>query len=87
MQVPAAAAFALDGALMGASDFRYLQWGMLACLVAFAPWALVVLRFHGLGIAGIWGGLVGWMTLRAVLNVHRSRTGGPRNALAVEGRW
>jgi putative MATE family efflux protein len=74
MQVPAAAAFALDGALMGASDYRYLQWASLGALALFAPWVGAVVWWPRLGIVGLWGGLVVWMTVRAFANVVRARS-------------
>jgi len=72
-QVPAAIAFVLDGVLIGSSDFRFLKWNMLAGLVVFLPFAFAVLRWHRLGIAGIWVGILSWMTLRATVNAARFR--------------
>jgi len=72
-QVPAAVAFVLDGVLIGSSDFRFLKWSMLAGLVVFLPFALAVLRWHSLGIAGIWTGIVAWMLFRATVNAVRAR--------------
>ncbi len=72
-QVPAAIAFVLDGVLIGSSDFRFLKWNMLAGLVVFLPFALAVLRWHRLGIAGIWTGIVVWMLFRAAVNGARFR--------------
>jgi len=71
MQVPGAVAFALDGVLMGAADFRFQQWATASALVALAPWMLLVITHQGLGIVGLWAGLAGWMTLRAGLNLSR----------------
>ena len=70
-QVPAGVAFVLDGVLIGSSDFRFLQWTMLASLVVFLPFALAVLRWHQLGIAGIWAGILTWMVFRAAANGAR----------------
>lgn len=72
-QVPAAVAFVLDGVLIGASDFAFLQWSMVAGLIAFAPWAAAVLEWRGLGVAGVWGGLLAWVVGRAVANAARFR--------------
>ena len=72
-QVPAAVAFVLDGVLIGSSDFRFLQWAMVVALVLFLPFAAAVLRWHHLGVAGIWGGLLAWMLGRALLNAGRFR--------------
>ncbi|HZQ28128.1 MAG TPA: MATE family efflux transporter [Acidimicrobiales bacterium] len=66
MQVSGAVAFVLDGVLMGASDFRALQWITVAAGIAFLPFAAAVLHWHRLGIAGIWVGLFVWMTVRAL---------------------
>jgi putative MATE family efflux protein len=84
LQLPAAIAFVLDGVLMGASDFRYLQWVTLAAGLAFLPFAAAVLVWHRLGIATIWLGLVVWMTVRAV--VIRARFGSEDwTALVADG--
>jgi putative MATE family efflux protein len=72
-QVPAAIAFVLDGVLIGSSDFRFLKWNMLAGLAVFLPFALAVLRWHGLGIVGIWVGILAWMLFRAAVNGARFR--------------
>jgi Na+-driven multidrug efflux pump len=71
MQVPAGVAFALDGVLMGASDFRFLQWTTISGLVVFVPVAVAVLTWHRLGIVGIWLGLLAWMTTRTVVTGRR----------------
>jgi putative MATE family efflux protein len=76
MQLPGAPTFVLDGVLMGGSDFAYVKWVTVLSLVAFLPFAGAVLVWHGLGIAGLWAGLLVWMTTRAVLNWMRFR--GPR---------
>lgn len=73
MQLPAAVAFVLDGALMGASDFGYLRWVTIGGLLAFVPFAVAVLADHSLGIAGVWAGLVTWMAVRAALSWIRFR--------------
>ena len=71
LQVPAAVAFVLDGVLMGASDFRFLQWCTVGAAAAFLPFAAAVLADHRLGIAGIWSGLLAWMLARTVANSVR----------------
>lgn len=73
MQLPGAATFVLDGVLMGGSDFGYVKWVTLASLGFFLPFAGAVLLWHGLGIAGIWAGLLVWMLARAALNWLRFR--------------
>lgn len=72
MMVPAAVAFAYDGILIGAGDYRFLGVAALGYLVAVAPLALVVLRVDGLGMAGIWASLGAWMVLRAGVNHRRA---------------
>jgi Na+-driven multidrug efflux pump len=75
MQIPASAAFVLDGSLMGASDFRFLQWATVGAGLVFAPFAVVVLVWHSFGILGIWLGLLTWITARAAANLVRFRRG------------
>lgn len=75
--LPGALAFAFDGVLIGAADYRFLGVAAAAYLTVMAPIAVVVLNAPALGIAGIWGGLVVWMSLRAGVNtwrVHRLLT-------------
>jgi putative MATE family efflux protein len=71
--VPGAIAFATDGALIGAGDYRFLGRAAFAYLMAVAPIAAVVLVVDGLGVTGIWIGLLVWMTLRAGVNLWRVR--------------
>jgi Na+-driven multidrug efflux pump len=73
MQVPGAIAFVTDGILMGASDFRFLQWAILGAGLLFVPFAIAVLHWHRLGIVGVWSGLLVWMTARAIFNWRRVR--------------
>jgi putative MATE family efflux protein len=79
--VPAALAFAYDGVLIGAGDYRFLGGAAVAYLLAVAPVGAVVL-VSGSGLAGIWAGLALWMVLRAVTNHGRAgRVLGPAPAL------
>ncbi|HSP30080.1 MAG TPA: MATE family efflux transporter, partial [Ilumatobacteraceae bacterium] len=71
--LPGAVAFADDGVLIGAGDYRFLGVAAFGYLVAVAPIAVAVLATPSLGIAGIWIGLVVWMVLRAVVNTLRVR--------------
>lgn len=71
--VPGAIAFAHDGILIGAGDYRFLGRAALGYLVAVAPLAAVILAFPELGIAGVWGALLAWMILRAAVNDRRTR--------------
>jgi putative MATE family efflux protein len=72
MLVPAALAFAYDGVLIGAADYRFLGRAALAYLAAMVPVGAVVLAAQW-GIAGIWGGLTLWMMLRAAVNHARQQ--------------
>jgi putative MATE family efflux protein len=64
MQPANGAVFALDGILIGAGDTRFLMWGMLlASIGVFVPMALGSLAL-GLGIVGVWSGLVGLILVR-----------------------
>lgn len=69
--LPAAAAYALDGVLIGAADYRYLGRAALAMLVVLIP-AGIVVAVADLGIVGIWSILALWMLLRAAVNTRRS---------------
>ena len=69
--LPGAIAFALDGVLIGAADYRFLGRAALAYLLAVLPIAAVVIAVPSAGLAGIWIGLIAWMILRAVFNSRR----------------
>jgi putative MATE family efflux protein len=73
MQPINAAAFALDGILLGAGDTRFLMWAMLPCtIVVFLPLAFVSLA-AGWGIIGIWLAIYAFITARALLTGLRLR--------------
>lgn len=72
--VPGAIAFATDGSLIGAGDYRFLGRAALIYLVAVIPLAVLTLAVPELGIVGVWTALLVWMTLRAIVNRRRSRT-------------
>lgn len=57
--------FALDGILIGAGDFAYLGWSMLAVSVVFAGLGAAV-WVAGVGLWWLWAALAGYMVLRAV---------------------
>ena len=57
------AVFALDGILIGASDTRFLMWGMVAAAAVYVPAALLALA-EGWGILGVWCGLAGLIAVR-----------------------
>lgn len=69
--VPGSLAFATDGSLIGAGDYRFLGRAALGYLVVVIPIAALVLAVPSLGIVGIWAGLLVWMTLRAAVNLRR----------------
>jgi len=71
--VPGAVAFAYDGILIGAGDYRFLGRAAVGYLVAVVPFGLVTIVRPSLGIAGIWSGLVVWMVLRAVVGDRRAK--------------
>ncbi len=73
MVVPGAIAFAHDGILIGAGDYRFLGRAAFGYLLAVTPIAAFTLLTPQLGIAGIWGGLLVWMVIRAVVNDRRTR--------------
>lgn len=85
LQVPAAVAFTLDGVLEGASDFGFLQWALIGALGAFAPFAVAVLVRPSLGLAGLWAGLIAWMTARAIILAVRFRGHGWVHATRQSG--
>ena len=71
MQPAAAAAFALDGVLIGAGDTRFLAFAMtLAALAFYIPLALLALALHW-GIVGVWAGLLALIGVRLATNVAR----------------
>lgn len=72
MLVPAAIAFAYDGVLIGAGDYRFLGFAAFGYLVAVTPLAIVTLCTDA-GIAGIWATMAVWMVLRAYVNDRRAR--------------
>ena len=71
MQIPGAIAFATDGALIGADDHRWLGRQAVINLLGYAPLAIATLLHPTLGLAGLWGAQLMWMTLRAVVNTRR----------------
>jgi len=64
MQPFAAAAFALDGVLIGAGDTRFLALAMVVAAIAvYVPIALAALSLHW-GIVGVWAGLDALIAVR-----------------------
>jgi putative MATE family efflux protein len=69
--LPGALAFAYDGVLIGAADYKFLGRAAFGYLLAIVPIAAAVLIVPSLGIAGLWAGLIAWMVLRAMVNRWR----------------
>ena len=63
----AALAFVLDGLILGISDYTAMRRAMILAIGAFAPVAVLVARFHWLGLPGIWAGLGLWLAARSAL--------------------
>ena len=71
MQIPGSVAFALDGALIGGRDQRFLGRVAVINLVAYVPFLVATLLHPQLGIGGLWGGQLAWMIMRAIVNYRR----------------
>jgi putative MATE family efflux protein len=69
----AAVAFVYDGIILGLGDYSAMRRTMLWAIVAFAPLAALVLRFHWLGLPGVWTALGCWLAARMVMLGRRSR--------------
>jgi len=79
-QPVAGVVFVLDGVLIGAGDGRYLAWGGVVVLAAFAPMAWLAVRAApgGTGDTLVWLWVafgLGFIGTRAVVLVHRARGG------------
>jgi Na+-driven multidrug efflux pump len=73
MQIPAAFTFVLDGALMGANDFRNLRWQTTLAFVVALPFFAAVRVWPRLGLPVVWLGMLAWITVRATRNRARVR--------------
>ncbi len=62
-----ALAFVYDGIILGLGDYGAMRRAMIISIAAFAPLAVLVLRFHWLGLPGVWAALGCWMAARTVL--------------------
>jgi MATE family, multidrug efflux pump len=69
----AALAFVLDGLILGIEDYAAMRRAMLLAILAFAPMAALTLRFHWLGLPGIWAALGLWLAARSALLGYRWR--------------
>ena len=70
----AALAYVYDGVILGLGDYTAMRRVMLLVIFAFAPLAWLTLRFHGLGLPGIWAALGCWLAARSVLLGRRWAT-------------
>ncbi len=73
LQIPSASLWVLDGVLMGASEYKFMQYSTLGGLACFLPMAWAVLHWHGLGVIGLWCALAIWVGGRLTTNVLRYR--------------
>ena len=67
-----AAAFTLDGILIGASDTRYLAFAMVGCSLLYMALAVTALGFEW-GTAGLAAGATAWLATRTVTTLARFR--------------
>jgi len=75
MQPAAGVVFALDGVLLGAGDNAFMRTvTLVAALLGFIPLCLLTLPL-GLGLAGVWAGLAGFIGVRLVGMAWRARSG------------
>jgi Na+-driven multidrug efflux pump len=72
----AALAFVYDGVILGLGDYSAMRRAMLLAILAFAPLAGLVLRFHWLGLPGVWTALGCWLAARTVLLWRRWASSG-----------
>lgn len=63
----AALAFVYDGIILGLGDYVAMRRTMIIVIIAFAPLAALVLRFHWLGLPGVWAAVGCWLAGRAAL--------------------
>ena len=63
----AALAFVLDGLILGLGDYAAMRRAMILAIFAFAPVAVLVLRFHWLGLTAVWAALGLWLAARSAL--------------------
>ncbi|MBE7188569.1 MATE family efflux transporter, partial [Jatrophihabitans endophyticus] len=65
--------FALDGVLIGAGDVGFLRTiTLIGAVLVFAPLDLAALHWHW-GLGGVWAGLAGFVAVRFVGMVVRTR--------------
>jgi putative MATE family efflux protein len=66
-QPVAALAFVLDGLILGIADYSAMRRAMILAIFAFVPLAALTVRFHWLGLPGVWAALGLWLAARSVL--------------------
>jgi putative MATE family efflux protein len=66
----AALAYVYDGVILGLGDYAAMRRAMIGAIFAFVPLAALVLRFHWLGLPGVWAALGCWLAARSLL-LHR----------------
>jgi putative MATE family efflux protein len=69
----AALAYVYDGIILGLGDYTAMRRAMILAIGAFVPLAALVLRFHWLGLPGVWTALGCWLAARTVLLWRRWR--------------
>jgi putative MATE family efflux protein len=72
MQPFAGWVFALDGALLGAGDVRYIAASQVVTVIVFAPLALAVSMLDG-GLFVLWCAIAVWVFTRLALMAWRTR--------------
>jgi putative MATE family efflux protein len=70
----AALAYVYDGVILGLGDYAAMRRAMLVAILAFAPLAALVLRFHWIGLPGVWAALGLWLAARTILLRRRWAT-------------
>jgi putative MATE family efflux protein len=66
-QPVAALAYVYDGVILGLGDYAAMRRAMIIAILAFAPLAALVLRFHWIGLPGVWTALGCWLAARTFL--------------------
>ena len=56
-----------DGVILGLGDYTAMRRAMILAIGAFVPVAALVLRFHWIGLPGVWAALGCWLAARSVL--------------------
>lgn len=80
----AALAFVLDGLVLGIEDYAAMRRAMVLAIFAFLPMAALTVRFHWMGLPGVWAALALWLAARSALlgrrwvtHVRRAEEHGP----------